>query len=285
MLRLTERYPQRRAFVTGAASGFGLALCLRLAADGWTLGMADISEEALPAAAAAVRAAGGQALPIPLDVRDAVAFRAAVEDFAGKTGGLDVGINNAGIAGAGLFETIAPEDWRAVLEVDLMGVVHGCRAFIPPMRQAGTGHLLNVASIAAVAAAPRMAPYNAAKAGVLALSETLYGELKDSGIHVGIIMPAFFQTNIAAGMRGGPDDRALTERLLKRSDLTADEVAAEALRQAGKDAIHILYPRQSKFIWHFKRLLPATYVKRLVRVTRSTTRYIEEKLRRNGGAA
>lgn len=278
MLALSERYPQRRAFVTGAASGFGLALCQQLAADGWTLALADIDEAALPDAAEAVRAAGGQALPVPLDVTDDAAFRAAVEDFSGKTGGLDLGINNAGIAGAGRFEAIALEDWRAVLDVDLMGVVHGCRAFLPPMRAAGTGHILNVASIAAVAAAPRMAAYNAAKAGVLALSETLYSEVKGDGLHVGVVMPAFFQTNIAAAMRGAQGERQMTEMLLQRSALTAEEVAAETLRQAGRDAIHIIYPRQAKFIWHFRRLLPATYVKRLVKVARSTKRYIEEKL-------
>lgn len=277
MLYLSETYPQKRAFITGAASGFGLALATALAEDGWTIGLADVDEAALPRAVTAVRAHGGQALSFLLDVTDAEAFDQTAEAFVNKAGAADLVINNAGIATAGLAEEVPLEDWRATIDIDLMGVVHGCRAFIPHMKRAGGGHLINVASIAAVAAAPRMAPYNAAKAGVLALSETLYAELTERGIGVSVVMPEFFQTNIGRSMRGDAADRAVTEKLLERSGLTADEVARAALDQAGRGTLHVLYPLRARLIWHLKRLLPAPYMRymarRFVKIQRSMRRY------------
>jgi NADP-dependent 3-hydroxy acid dehydrogenase YdfG len=262
-MRLSERYPQKRAFITGAASGFGEALARALAAEGWTVGLADINAEALPAAAEHVQALGGHALPVPLDVTDDEAFEEAAADFVEQAGGVDLVINNAGIAAAGRFEDIPAEDWNACIAVDLNGVANGCRAFIPFLKEAGTGHLLNIASAAAVAAAPHMAPYNAAKAGVVALSETLYGELAGQGVHVAVVMPTYFETNIANAQRSDDAFQQITRRLTEGSALTADDAARRTLRAAGRDKIHILFPWQARLVWHFKRLLPTTYVRRL----------------------
>ena len=261
-MRLSDRYPQKRAFITGAASGFGLALARVLASDRWTVGLADIDAAALPGAAEQVTALGGRALPIPLDVTDAAAFDEAARDFVQQCGGVDLVINNAGVAAAGPFENIPAEDWNATVAVDLNGVANGCRAFVPHLKQAGTGHLINVASAAAVAAAPHMAPYNAAKAGVVALSETLYGELAGRGIHVAVVMPTFFKTSIADSQRSDEAFRQLTRRLTERSELDADEAARRTLRAAGRNRIHILFPFQAKLVWHLKRLFPTTYVRR-----------------------
>ena len=262
-MRLTDRYPQKRAFITGAASGFGLALARALAEEGWTLGLADVNEAALPNAAEQVMALGGRALPTPLDVTDAAAFETAAADFVAQVGGVDLVINNAGIAAAGAFEDIPAEDWAATVAVDLNGVANGCRAFIPHLKAAGTGHLVNVASAAAVATSPYMAPYNAAKAGVVALSETLYGELAGFGLHVTVVMPTFFETGIAEAQRSDDALRQITQRLLQNSGITAAEAARRTLRAAGKDRIHILFPWQAKLVWHVKRLFPTTYVRRL----------------------
>ena len=171
-MQLSETYPQRRAFITGAASGLGLVLCEVLAEDGWTLGMADINEAGLAEAVARIEAAGGTPHPVVLDVTDAMAFQAAADAFAEGAGGVDVVINNAGIAVAGTLEETSLADWEAIVGINLMGVVHGCRAFIPHLKKDG-GHLINIASAAAVAAGPFMTAYNATKAAVLALSETL----------------------------------------------------------------------------------------------------------------
>ena len=149
---LSAQYPQKRAFITGAASGFGLALCENLAREGWTLGLADINEQGLAEAASQIEALGGQPMPFVLDVSDADAFQHAAASFVEQAGGIDMVINNAGIAVGGLLEETSLDDWNAAISINLMGVVHGCLAFVPYLKRAGSGHVINVASIAAVAA-------------------------------------------------------------------------------------------------------------------------------------
>jgi NAD(P)-dependent dehydrogenase (short-subunit alcohol dehydrogenase family) len=282
MLALSEQYPTKRAFVTGAASGFGLALSTRLAQDDWTVGLADIDVEGLDAAAATIRDHGGTPHTYRLDVSDAAAFQQVAEQFIADAGGADVVINNAGIGVGGAFEETPLADWNAVVQINLMGVVHGCYAFLPHLKAAGGGHLINVASAAAFAAGPYMAAYNTAKAGVLALSETLYSEVHDAGIGVSVVMPTFFQTNIGAAARGGPGAQVMTQKLIDDSDVTADEVAAYALEQAGEGTLHVLYPTQAKLAWHWKRLLPGHYLKSMIPRARKTARFLDRLPKEDG---
>ena len=257
---LSDRYPRRRAFVTGAASGLGRTLARLLGSDGWTVGLADVDADGLDDTAEMVRRVGGRPHPVELDVTDAAAFEDAADAFVDDVGGVDLVINNAGIGAGGAFADTSLDDWHAVLSVNLMGVVHGCRAFLPPLRAEG-GHLINVASLAAVASGPFMAPYNVSKAGVQALSETLYGEVRADDVHVCVLLPPFFQTNIDADLRGPDAMRALTQRLMERSGLDADAVARHALREAGRDRIHVLYGDwTSRLVWYGRRLSPAWYV-------------------------
>ena len=266
-MQLSERYPRRRAFVTGAASGLGRAFCRLLATHGWQVGMADVDADALDGAADEIASLGGHPLPVALDVTDFPAVQQAADAFRDACDGVDLVVNNAGIGAGGSFAETSIDDWEQVLSVNLMGVVHGCKAFLPPLREnPDGGHLLNVASLAAVAAAPRMSAYNASKAGVRALSETLYGELKDDGIHVAVLLPGFFPTNIDADLRGPDSARKMTRAMMDRSDVTADDVARRALTEAARDRIHILMSDwQSQTVWHFQRLLPGTYVQQLPR--------------------
>ena len=273
-MRLTDRYPRRRAFITGAASGLGRALCRALAADKWILGMADIDTDVLDEAAEEIRSLGGHPRVTALDVRDAEAFRQAADAFAADERGVDLVVNNAGLGAGGAFEDTTHDDWRAIVDVNLMGVVNGCHAFVPHLKDGG-GHLVNIASIAAVAAGPRMSVYNTTKAGVQALSETLYSELHDADVHVAVVMPAFFETNIDKNMQGSAADRKMTRYLTERAEVSADDVAQYILKKAGRDTIHIIYPRQAKLIWHWKRLFPTSYVKSMVKRFRSSMRFVE----------
>ena len=170
--------------------------------------MADIQDELLQTAGSLVEKTGGKPLLFELDVTNADRFEEVARNFLEEVGGIDLVINNAGIAVAGLMEDVSVEDWDQIVAINLMGVVHGCRVFIPSMKQAGAGHIINIASAAAVAAGPRMAPYNATKAAVLALTETLYGELSDAGIQTSVVMPTFFKTNIGKAQLGSEADRS-----------------------------------------------------------------------------
>ena len=281
-MRLSDHYPRKRAFVTGAASGFGLALCTALARDGWALGLADINQAGLDEAATHLSALGGQPHSFVLDVTDVDAFQHTAAAFIEQAGGVDVVINNAGIGSAGLLEETSLDDWNATISINLMGVVHGCLAFVPHLKQAGSGHLINVASIAAVAAGPYMAAYNTAKAGVLGLTETLYSECKDAGVRVSVVMPSFFKTNIAAASRGNEAARKMTELLIRRAEHSADEVAAFTLKEAGKGTLHIIYPRLAKRIWHWKRLRPMHYLTAQVKSARRTARFVAKVNRQAG---
>jgi len=264
-MQLSRRYPRRRAFITGAASGLGLAFSRHLASDAWTIGMADIDAASLADASTDVERAGGRPHCVELDVTDAEAVRAAADDFSAQHGGVDLLINNAGIGAGGPFAETTIDTWEQVLSVNLMGVVHGCKAFLPALLDnPDGGHILNVSSLAAIAAAPRMSAYNASKAGVRALSETLYGELKNEGIRVSVLLPGFFPTNIDANLRGPDSARKMTKKMMAKSDLSADDVARRALQEAGRDRIHILMTDwQSQLVWYFQRLLPGTYVRQL----------------------
>lgn len=275
MLRLSKKYPSKRAFITGAASGLGLALSEALAREGWTLGLADVNTAGLDQASEAIASLGGNPLPYVLDVSNATAFMRASASFLEHVGGVDLVINNAGIAVGGLLEETTLAHWHDALSINLLGVVHGCHAFLPAMKEAKLGHIINVASIAAVAASPYMAAYNTAKAGILGLSETLYGECKGLGVAVSVVMPFFFKTNIASSTRGNHAAQVMTRVLVDRSTKTADEVAAFTLRQAGKGKLHILYPRQAWITWHWKRLWPKQYLNRMVKLAQRTARFVE----------
>src|SRR5271170_3631904 len=180
--RLSERYPKKRAFITGAGSGLGLAFAKELACNGWTIALTDLHQHLLDEAATIVRSSGGTPFTYKFDVTQYEAFQKAINSFVKSTGGIDLGINNAGVGCAGFIDQQPIEIFRKVIDINLMGVVNGCHLFVPTMVQQKSGHILNVASAAAFAAAPRMAAYNISKAGVLALSETLRAELEAKGI-------------------------------------------------------------------------------------------------------
>ncbi len=261
MLRLTTAYPRKRTLISGAASGFGEAFSVQLAADGWTVGLCDVNSTALEEAAARVEAAGGTPLTYAFDVRDRDAYRSAVEQFIAHTGGIDLLINNAGIGSGGILGDFSLEDWDKTLGVNLMGVVHGLHFAVPHMKQQRSGHIINTASAAAFAAAPGMAAYNASKAAVLAISETLRTELQPFNIHTSVLMPTFVQTNLHKTLIGTPEAIAGAERMITRARHTAGEVARFTLAEAGRGEFYVLFPKVARKMWNLKRWFPGRYFK------------------------
>lgn len=190
---LMERFPKRRAFITGSASGLGRELALELADASWNLGLLDIAPEKLDATKKDLFSRGAPDVSTYLgDVSVETFTTSSVNDFWISHGGIDLMINNAGVAVAGPLEDTSPVDWNWIVNTNLLGVIWGCRAAVPLMRRQGCGVVLNIASAAGFAAAPRMAPYNVTKAGVISLSETMAGELDGSGLQVSCAMPGFF---------------------------------------------------------------------------------------------
>jgi NAD(P)-dependent dehydrogenase (short-subunit alcohol dehydrogenase family) len=174
VLRLLEH---KRAAITGAGSGLGRCMALELGADGWKVALADIDEERAEESATLVREAGGEALVVVCDVTQPEDLERLAEGVREAWGGLDLLVNNAGVAHGGVMERIPLEDWRWILDINLMGAVHGCRTFIPMLEEGG-GHIINVASMAGMASAPEMSAYNASKAALVSLSETAMARAK-----------------------------------------------------------------------------------------------------------
>jgi len=210
------------AVVTGGASGIGLAMAERFAASGMKLVLGDIEADALEAAATSLRAAGAEVATLVCDVSHAAEVDALRDLAVDAFGTAHVLCNNAGVGGGGMLDELTDNDWNWVLGVNLMGVVHGMRAFLPLLKVQGEGHIVNTASVAGLFAAPFMGPYSASKFAVVAISETLFHELKMTGSEVGVsvLCPAWVRTKIHQSERNRPD---------RFVDGGVDETPAEAL--------------------------------------------------------
>lgn len=259
MYALTQKFPRKRAFITGAGSGLGRALALALAADGWTIGMADNQPKALEEAVGMVVLAGGKPLQYLLDVADKDQYKIVAEQFLFDAEGIDLLFNNAGVGDGSEFEAYSLENYEWMVGINQMGVVYGCWYFIPAMKKQGYGHILNTASAAAIGCAPTMGAYNMTKAAVVAISETLYSELYDHGIQVSCIQPTYFKTNIAQSVRGGAATQKITQSFINRSGIEANEVANEILIRAGKQELYIILPKAARTMWKLKRLAPTWF--------------------------
>ncbi|MFT6399625.1 MAG: NAD(P)-dependent dehydrogenase (short-subunit alcohol dehydrogenase family) [Bradymonadia bacterium] len=245
------------AAITGGGSGFGKALSLELASHGWKIAIADIDLDGAEGTLAEVRAAGGDGCVTRMDTAD----ESQVEEWANYVfetyGACHFLVNNAGVANAGDVGFGSLSDWKWLLGINLFGVIHGCHHFVPRMKQQDRGHILNVASIAAYACAPKMGAYNVSKAGVVALSETLAVELHDSPIGVSVLCPSFFKTNIANNSRGGdPAGERMAKKLVNNSKVSAEWVVGKVMRAIAKEKLYIVPQADAKSMWRLRRFAP-----------------------------
>jgi NAD(P)-dependent dehydrogenase (short-subunit alcohol dehydrogenase family) len=249
---------QLRAVITGGGSGLGRALALDIAGRGGQVVVADIDEVGATETAQQVERAGGEAHVVRCDVGDAAQVDRLAEEARALLGEIDFVANNAGVSVSGQFEQITRTDWEWIVRINQWGVINGCRAFLPEMRARGRGYMLNVASLAGLVSTPNMAPYNLTKAAVVALSETLHGEYRPFGVHVGVLCPAFFVTRILENGRGIllPQVREQIEGFMRRSPLQAPEVARLAVDGMLRGELYIVPMRQGRVLWRLQRLWP-----------------------------
>jgi NAD(P)-dependent dehydrogenase (short-subunit alcohol dehydrogenase family) len=203
-----QDFKDRVAVVTGAASGIGFALAERFAAEGMRVVLADVEAAALRAAEARLSGKAADLLAVEVDVsRPEDLERLARETYA-AFGATHVLCNNAGVAVIGAVHEHSLADWQWVLGVNLWGVIHGVRAFVPRMLAGEeVGHIVNTASIAGLTTAPFMSVYNVTKHGVVALSESMYKEFQASGAPIGVsvVCPGLINTNIMSSARNRPE--------------------------------------------------------------------------------
>lgn len=202
-------------------------------------------------------------LAVAVDVGDDDSMQGLFERIRAEWGGVDVLINNAGIASAGPMVKTTMEEWRKVLEIDLLGVVRGCRLFLPDMLTAGRGQIINTASFAGLAGAPGGMSYGVAKAGVVALSEQLRAEVEHKGVRVSVICPAFFRTNLLDGAIIDEKAKARVNKLMDRSPDTVDSVADKVFADAERGKFMIIPTKREPTYWRMKRWMPERYFRML----------------------
>jgi NAD(P)-dependent dehydrogenase (short-subunit alcohol dehydrogenase family) len=220
--------------VTGAASGLGAALVEAFVARG---------DEVLATDVVPPDADDRHGVPwLRLDVRSDDDWSAAAAWVERAWGGLDLLLNNAGVAGGGRVDLCTMQEWARLTEVNLFGVVRGARSFAPLLKRQGSGRIVNTASLAGLVHPPGMGSYNAVKAAVVAFSETLAHELAPYGVGCSAVCPSYFRTNLTASLRGTDTDvAAKVAAMVEQSPISAEDIAAAVL--AGiDDGVELIVP-------------------------------------------
>jgi 2-dehydro-3-deoxy-L-rhamnonate dehydrogenase (NAD+) len=226
----------RTAIVTGAATGIGQAIAIRLADAGATVAVIDLN---LPGAKAVAAALPNGAFAIEADVADAASVGRAVDQVLEQTGRIDILVNNAGIAGpAAYIWEQTDENWQRNIAINLTGVFNFCRAVVPHMRSRSYGRLVNIASIAGKEGNPRMVPYSATKAAVIGLTKSLGKELATDGICVNAVSPAVIQTQILDQLTS-EQIAYMTDRIPMRRTGKPEEIA---------NVVHFLASSECSFV-------------------------------------
>jgi NAD(P)-dependent dehydrogenase (short-subunit alcohol dehydrogenase family) len=256
------------AIVTGGASGIGLALGTALVHRGWHVVLADLQDVAAKEHADRLTRHGpGSAVGVYVDVRDADAVARLVESTHAEHGQLDLMVNNAGIGIGGEPDELQLVHWNAIIDTNLRGVIYGCHAAYPLMKQQGFGTILNTASMAGLAPSfGQHAPYGMTKYGVVGLSLNLRAAAKDYGVHVSALCPGWIDTPmlenpwpeglpVPASYQGGPPVR---ESLLKAGVkmYPADRLAEDTLEGLARNKAVLVIPREWQRAWFISRLLP-----------------------------
>ncbi|TDU26548.1 NADP-dependent 3-hydroxy acid dehydrogenase YdfG [Panacagrimonas perspica] len=266
-----------RVLITGAGSGLGRACALAFAAQGARVAVTDMRADAAQETAKLLEAGGASALSLVLDVTSEESFAAAVTAVTAAWGGVDVLINNAGVATAGTVEESPIKQWDWVFNINVLGCVRGARAVIPTMKAQAGGHIVNVASFAGIANPPAMASYNAAKAAVISLSETLrYEVFPDIGVSVAC--PSFFKTDLVntskVGLASGekqtaPQMMRIVERMMEKASVTAEDVAGEIVDAVASNRFLVMPHADARSLWRLKRLSPELYFRKAQKATAS----------------
>ncbi|WKG04026.1 SDR family NAD(P)-dependent oxidoreductase [Mycolicibacterium sp. HK-90] len=248
---MTRRHGTLRVLITGGASGLGAALAARYTAGGAHVMVADLVE---------APANQNPAVYQRLDITSVSDWTDIASRVGREFGGIDILINNAGIAAGGRIEQADEQHWRRTLDVNVLGAVNGCRAFVPMFKQQGHGHIVNIASLAGLVHPAAMSSYNASKAAVVALSETLRYELRPWGIDVSVVCPSFFRSNLAASVDDGdPLAGELATKLIDRAPRTADDVAAHVIESVERKQFLVLPDRPARLAYWTKRLAGPIY--------------------------
>ena len=261
---MLTRFTHKRVIITGGASGLGRAIVHQFAKLGWKIAVVDINLDGATEVATEANKMGAEALPLFCDVgkdEDFISIAALLKE---KWGGLDVIVNNAGIATTGMLVDCPPEQWHRAINLNLTSVYRGCNYWLPLIEKNGPGHIVNTASAAGLLKAPSTLSYNVSKAGVVALSESICVELAHRDIGVSVICPSFFKTNLLDSMTAEEQIiRPLIEKWMESSDITADDVAADVITGIENNELIVISHEDAKQAYLHKREQPEHFIKEM----------------------
>jgi NAD(P)-dependent dehydrogenase (short-subunit alcohol dehydrogenase family) len=267
----------RVAVVTGAASGIGRALSVALARKGCHLALVDLDEAGMREVARAIEAEGRQASVHVVDVADREAMGALPEQVVAEHGHVHVLVNNAGVTVDGTFEEVSLEDLDWIFGVNLWGVIHGCKFFLPHLRHEDEAHIVNVSSLFGIIGVPRQTAYCTTKFAVRGLSESLWCEISRDGIGVTSVHPGGVRTNIVRQARHAPgaDPREMIEAFDRMARWSPERAADRIVGAIERGAPRLRIAGESYVLDWLKRLAP-TLTQRLIRRGRDRVPHAEK---------
>ena len=252
--------------VTGAGSGIGRALALQLAAQGAQLALCDVNDTNLQKTVDIAAAHGVKVYSATVDVSKRDAVQTFADNVARALGNASVIINNAGVALSQNVEAMNRQDFEWVLNINFWGVVNGCEAFLPQLRQQKDAHIVNISSIFGIIGVPSQSAYNASKFAVKGFTEALRQELTGSSIHVTCVHPGGIKTNIARHARvhndmfgRAADVKKLADDFDRLAATTAEEAARQIVRAIERNQKRLLIGTDAKVLDTVQRLLPNHY--------------------------
>ena len=248
----------KNVLITGGASGLGEALAHHYAKQGFEVCIVDLNPERGNNVVAAITKKNGKAFFLPCNITNETDIESLKQQLQSRWGKVDVLVNNAGVATGGALEFEDIEQWEWVININVLGMVRMCRAFVPLMKQQGAGKIVNIASQAGITPAPMMGSYNASKAAVVSFSETMHLELDNSNIHVSVACPGFFSTNLDESLRSKqPGVAKMVSKMLHNySDITAAQVAEAIYQDSENCKFMTITHKDGRSAFRVKRWLP-----------------------------
>lgn len=254
----------RHIVVVGGASGLGRELLLEAHRKGYRIAFLDINTARAKQLAHEFSENNVEYIFQQCDIRHEDECRRALERIMQRWGHIDIVVQAAGVASAGLVETVTKEHWQQQLEVNLLGTVNINQAALRMMKQQKFGHLVNVAGLIGLLPTPSMSSYAATNAAIIAYTESLYTELEPLNINVSLVCPSFFKSHLNENLyTTDPIARARFERLINRPDMPTAEVARRTLVQIEKQRFLILPHPNSSVLWRQKRWFPERFYRSL----------------------
>lgn len=256
-----------RIFITGGASGLGKAIAMFYAKSGARVAIGDINDINLEQTKQELQQLTSDVLTFHCDTTKLSDLEMVRSELASQWQGLDILVNNAGIVGhVGEVENLAVSQWQQVIDINLLGVIRGCKAFTSLFKQQKSGAIVNIASMAGITNAPQMGIYSCTKAGVISLTETLHYELEPHNVTAHVVCPAFFKTNLTDSMASSDKSIGFVNKLMESSPITADDIAAMIAKQIADKELFLLTHKRERNLYLLKRLFPNGFFKKMSQI-------------------